>query len=67
SPQRGMLDLSVIISHQLKAIGILISEDISACTICSSTTKSTEYFSPKFHSYRRDANKKVQVSAIMMT
>ncbi len=41
-------------------------EEINMCTICSSDKTIDAPFSPLFHSYRRDAKKDVQVSAIMM-
>jgi copper oxidase (laccase) domain-containing protein len=62
-----MIDLSVIIKYQLQEIGVTKYDEINLCTMCTSKNHSSELFSPQFYSYRRDASKEVQVSAIMIT
>ncbi|MCG8157172.1 polyphenol oxidase family protein [Brenneria goodwinii] len=66
SPKFRMLNLPTIIIYQLKAIGISAYEDSGLCTICSTRLSLGDHLYPKFYSYRRDKNKNVQVSAIMM-
>lgn len=67
SPRGRMLDIAMIINYQLQLIGIDLIDSVGSCTICTTVDQSLEPFAPVYHSYRRDANKDVQVSAIMIT
>lgn len=66
NPQPRKLDLLAVIAHQLRDVGITCFDSLSLCTICSVDFNAQGETHPVFHSYRRDGNKEVQVSAIMM-
>lgn len=66
NPQHRMLNLPAIISYQLKEVGITHFDSIGLCTICSTRMDTEGKTHPLFHSYRREQNKDVQVSAIII-
>lgn len=66
SPAFRMLDIPAVIAAQLKSVGLTDYEDCGLCTICTPAQHAGSTFQPEFHSYRRDHNKDVQFSAIMM-